>query len=205
MSPRIIRADGTETLLDKSPSMDDIRKLIGAESLDTVNLHHLGYPLQVMVVDDHAYEVETIQHGPAHFEMRPTKARKPINRKATALYHANCRPGTTHQIAGDVVIVFDEDPVDTRDDEPAPSESPARYDSAPLASAPPALAAVEAKAEPDVFVSGGGGDFGGAGASSTWEAPAPAAAASSYSSDSSDSGSSSSGGDSGGGGGGGSD
>ena len=39
----------------------------------------------------------------------PAKPRKPINEKATALYHANCRPGTTHQIVGDVVIVPDED------------------------------------------------------------------------------------------------
>jgi hypothetical protein len=34
---------------------------------------------------------------------------KPVNQKATALYHAVCRPGTLHQIHGDVVIVSDRD------------------------------------------------------------------------------------------------
>ncbi len=34
---------------------------------------------------------------------------KPVNAKATQLYHANCLPGTTHQIVGDVVIVLDDD------------------------------------------------------------------------------------------------
>lgn len=33
----------------------------------------------------------------------------PVNAKATELYHANCRPGTTHEIRGDVCIVLDED------------------------------------------------------------------------------------------------
>jgi hypothetical protein len=32
-----------------------------------------------------------------------------VNEKATALYLANCRPGTKHRIVGDVVIVFDDD------------------------------------------------------------------------------------------------
>jgi len=33
----------------------------------------------------------------------------PVNAAATALYHARCLPGTTHQIVGDVVIVPDSD------------------------------------------------------------------------------------------------
>jgi hypothetical protein len=32
---------------------------------------------------------------------------KPFNTKATALYHAICKPGTVHQIHGHVVIVND--------------------------------------------------------------------------------------------------
>jgi hypothetical protein len=34
---------------------------------------------------------------------------KPINAKATALYHARCKPGTVHQIHGHAVIVNDKD------------------------------------------------------------------------------------------------
>jgi len=30
---------------------------------------------------------------------------KPVNSKATALYHANCSPGTIFQIHGNVVII----------------------------------------------------------------------------------------------------
>jgi len=109
MSARLIRCDGTEVPLAKSPSMAEIHALIGAETLDTVSLRHLGYPLQVMVLDDRGYEVEMVKHGDGHFERRPTRALKPVNEKATQLYLANCRPGTTHQIVGDVVVCFDHD------------------------------------------------------------------------------------------------
>jgi hypothetical protein len=34
---------------------------------------------------------------------------KPVNPKATALYHAICKPGTLHSIHGDVAIVHDGD------------------------------------------------------------------------------------------------
>lgn len=80
-----------------------IEKLIGADCLDTVNLRD-G---RVMFVDDSGYETETIDHGGGRFELRPTKARKPVNAEATKLYHAVCRPGVTHQIVGDVAIVLD--------------------------------------------------------------------------------------------------
>jgi|GEM_PF-840200 len=109
MTARIIRCDGTEVRLDKSPTMAEIHALIGARTLDTVSLRHLGYPLQVMVLDDSGYETETIVHSDGHHELRPTRALKPDNPKATALYHANCKPGTTHQIVGDVVVCFDQD------------------------------------------------------------------------------------------------
>ena len=35
--------------------------------------------------------------------------RKPVNAKATALYHAIYRPGTVHQIHGNVVILNNRD------------------------------------------------------------------------------------------------
>lgn len=92
MSRRIIRTDGAEEPLPNRISIGHACRLVDASILTTVLLRHLGYPMQVMLVDD-----------AGHLEG------KPINPKATELYHANCRPGTTHQIRGDVVIVFDED------------------------------------------------------------------------------------------------
>jgi hypothetical protein len=92
MTRRVIRVDGTETALNEPVSMRQIGQLIGADTLDTVMLKHLGRPLQVMVVDDTG-----MVDG------------KPVNQKATELYHANCRPGNPYSIHGDVVIVFDKD------------------------------------------------------------------------------------------------
>ncbi len=109
MTRRLIRTDGTEIRLDGPVSLDDVRRMINAEGLDIVALHHLGYPLEVMFVDDAGYETTTVEHDTNHFELVPTRARKPVNAKATALYLANCVPGTTHEIVGDVVIVYDDD------------------------------------------------------------------------------------------------
>lgn len=109
MSRRVIRCDGTEEPLSGPVSSIVACKLIGAETFDVVPLRHLGQPLQVMLVDDHGYETRTIERDAGHFELRPVRARKPVNAKATALYHANCQPGTTHQIVGDVVVTLDSD------------------------------------------------------------------------------------------------
>lgn len=92
MTRRIIRVDGTEEALDRPHSMKELYRLMGCQLVDTVNLRHLGEPRQVMLVDDTGMI-----------------DRKPVNQKATALYHANCRPGVTAPICGDVAIVFDED------------------------------------------------------------------------------------------------
>lgn len=88
----LIKADGTRQELQSRQSMADIKRLINASTLDTVNLRHMGVPGHVMVVDDLGHD-----------------RRLPINAEATKLYHANCRPGTTHQIRGDVVVVLDSD------------------------------------------------------------------------------------------------
>jgi hypothetical protein len=32
----------------------------------------------------------------------------PVNVEATVLYHSVCRPGTTHEIRGDVAVTLDE-------------------------------------------------------------------------------------------------
>lgn len=88
----------------------DIAMLIGAVYLDSVNLRD-G---RMMLVDDLGYKTEAVEHGAGdgfafRTELKPVKARKPVNAKATALYHKVCVPGTTHQIVGDVAIVLDED------------------------------------------------------------------------------------------------
>lgn len=116
-SRRLIKTDGTIVPYPNPVPNADIPALIGAEVLDTVNLRHFGYPLMVMSIDDRAYETEMVDHGmkrgplgdARHLETRPTKALKPVNEIATALYHANCYPGTTHQILGDVFIAPDDD------------------------------------------------------------------------------------------------
>ena len=98
----IIRTDGQQEHV--TGRFDDIAKLIGATTLDTVNLRD-G---RVMLVDDMGYETRTEERdGVTH--LVATKARKPFNDTATALYHAICRPGTTHRIVGDVAVIVDAD------------------------------------------------------------------------------------------------
>jgi hypothetical protein len=91
-SRRVIRVDGTVEQLPDRVSIAEVERLIHANTLDTVKLRHLGPPLVVMFVDDlgHAKDL-------------------PVNPTATRLYWETCRPGTVHQIRGDVVIVLDDD------------------------------------------------------------------------------------------------
>jgi hypothetical protein len=108
---KLIRADGTEQEFDTPQHYSKIGPLIGAEVTDTVNLRHMGEPLHVMIVNDAQYKVADVQHSPSHFE-RVALAPLPgmvENVKATALYHANCQPGTTHKILGDVYVCPDDD------------------------------------------------------------------------------------------------
>lgn len=105
---KLIKVDGTEQDLPNPVNMARIRELIGAKSIDTVNLRHMGHPLHVMCVDDHGHVIVPITEG-VQTTLLSVGHRKPVNQKATELYHANCRPGTTHQIVGDVVIVPDDD------------------------------------------------------------------------------------------------
>lgn len=107
MNVEIIRVDGTREQheIPKGDAIGAIRRLIGAAGCDTVNLRNGS----VMIVDDGGYETEMVDHGNGRFELKPTRARKPVNPAATKLYHSICRPGTTHQIVGDVAIALDED------------------------------------------------------------------------------------------------
>lgn len=92
LTRKLIRVDGTEQDLGGPVTIRQALQIISASTLDTVQLRHLGRPLHVMLVDDTG-----MVDGRA------------VNDKATKLYWANCRPGTTHPICGDVVIVPDED------------------------------------------------------------------------------------------------
>lgn len=87
---KVIRVDGTETMHEQKPTIHSIQQFIGADCLDSVILDRDNE--QVMMVDDTG-----MCDG------------KPVNPKATALYHAICKPGTIHCIHGDVVIVNDGD------------------------------------------------------------------------------------------------
>lgn len=108
MTRRIIRTDGTTQELPEPLPVAKLLERIGAGTGDTVCLPHMGEPLHVMLVDDNGYEIKVIEKENAT-HLVPTKARKPVNAEATRLYHLNCRPGTTHQIVGDVAIVPDDD------------------------------------------------------------------------------------------------
>lgn len=113
MQVEILRVNGASEQIEttRERALDDIRKAIGAETLDTVNLRD-G---RIMLVNDRGYDTVPIKHSPTHTELRPTRALLPVNAKATALYHAICIPGTTHQIVGDVGILVDADLADPDD------------------------------------------------------------------------------------------
>lgn len=85
----VIRTDGREEVheIARALAVVTINRLIGADTFDAVDLRD-G---RVMLVDDTGLI-----------------AGRPINPKATALYHM-CRPGTTNPIAGDVAIAIDKD------------------------------------------------------------------------------------------------
>jgi hypothetical protein len=104
----VIRTDGREEIVKGKPKVAAMHAMIGAESLDFVRIGKLVPSDLTMAVDDFGWETERIE-TPGKVELRPVRARKPINAKATALYLAVCRPGTTHQIAGDVAVFHDED------------------------------------------------------------------------------------------------
>lgn len=97
--------------------LGDIRRLIGARTLDMVTLRDR---VHVMCVDDDGYETELIDHGLQPDRHRPgqaiqtwenkcIKAKKPVNVEATKLYHQKLGRVVDHQIVGDVAIVDDRD------------------------------------------------------------------------------------------------
>jgi hypothetical protein len=101
----VIRTNGDEEKheVPRSGVWPAIKKLLGCQIVDRVNLRD-G---RVMIVDDEGWETETIERD-GGIEVRPTKPRRPLNDKATAIYRSVTRPND-HQIAGDVAIVVDAD------------------------------------------------------------------------------------------------
>lgn len=99
MKAHIIRCDGSEERTDVEHG--GVAAAIGATTTDSVNLRD-G---RIMFVDDDGWEFVVKHVSPTHIVHVPTRARRPVNTKATALYHSVCVPGTTHQIVGDVCIV----------------------------------------------------------------------------------------------------
>lgn len=84
---RIVRVDGTESVIASTPTLDDIYKAIGATTVDTVTL---GGEV-IMIVDDEGMLAD-----------------RPVNAKATEIARSvrgpNCQP-----IHGDVALVNDLD------------------------------------------------------------------------------------------------
>lgn len=92
---KVARTNGIVEVNVGKPTIDAVLVEIGAQGLDTVNLREQGTGAHtgiVMMVDDTGFI-----DG------------KPENPAATAIYHAQCRPGTTHPICGDVAFVNDMD------------------------------------------------------------------------------------------------
>lgn len=85
---KIIRIDGTESVVEETPSISKALKVIGCEMVDTVNL---GNDV-IMIVDD----VGMIDG-------------RPVNWKATELMLQRFGPRYPNKIHGDVLIVNDLD------------------------------------------------------------------------------------------------
>ena len=87
---KVIRVNGAEETVAQRPTIDMVHAAIGCGCIDTVQIDRPNQT--VMLVDDTG-----LIDG------------KPVNRKATMLYRAVCRPGTLGTIHGDVAICNDED------------------------------------------------------------------------------------------------
>lgn len=104
----VLRTDGSQEVIERKPTLDAISAIIGAETIDTVNIGRATGSDLVMAVNDRGHETKAVERGGV-LTLVPTKPLFPVNAAATALYLEICIPGTTHQIVGDVVIVRDRD------------------------------------------------------------------------------------------------
>lgn len=117
MTITIVRTSGAEEQfeIERHNMIPTIAHLIGARTIEAVRLRNSG---RIMLIDEDGYEVELVERPPPPgysfaMERVPVRALKPVNLAATALYHAICVAGTTHQIVGDVALLqaadFDDD------------------------------------------------------------------------------------------------
>jgi hypothetical protein len=102
----IIRTDGSELLMRVRPTIERIEKVLGFSALEFVRIGKADDSDLVMAIDDNGYVVEAVVDRNVT-RLVSIRANHPVNEKATAFYHAICRPGTTHQIVGDVAIMHD--------------------------------------------------------------------------------------------------
>ena len=83
----VLRADGRVEHLPAKPTMAQARELIGADTLDGFSLRDGRY----MLLDDAGHARGLL-----------------FNKAATELYHSICKPGTTHFIVGDAVVIAED-------------------------------------------------------------------------------------------------
>lgn len=83
---KVIRVDGTASIHQGKVNTTEIRRLMGCDTLDTVRV---GARRELTMFVDDTGMIDG----------------KPVNPKATALYHLICHPGNPYSIHGDVVIV----------------------------------------------------------------------------------------------------
>lgn len=90
---KIVRVDGTETVINEAPTIDSVHKAIGCDCIDTVIVTKDIYDMAetVMLVDDTGMLTN-----------------KPINKRATALMEVLYKP-PYNPIHGDVVLCNDKD------------------------------------------------------------------------------------------------
>jgi hypothetical protein len=103
----VIRVDGTEETIKQKPTLGSIGRALRFDTFDFVRIGKADGSDLIMAIDDNGYVTQTIERSPRSFEIIPVRPRKPPNPKATALYHSICKPGTDHQIVGDVAIMHD--------------------------------------------------------------------------------------------------
>lgn len=84
MKMTLLKIDGTKTEID-ADTVVSVEKILNAGFLDVVDLRNGT----VMFVDDNSHSIGL-----------------PVNHAATKLYHSICRPDTTFEIRGNVVIAI---------------------------------------------------------------------------------------------------
>jgi len=115
----VIRTDGSEETHElpafrdgSGPRVAAVKRALGFNVLDFVTLTRRGRTADlVMIVNDMGYESRAVEDADG-VTLVPVRARFPVNERATAIYHATCKPGSpgmAHEIVGDVAVIHDAD------------------------------------------------------------------------------------------------